>query len=72
MIEEEEFKDKYGINSTLLKLKLKEQGYDINKNFELIAYALGYRWLPILNVWVHLKTEFETKTDRRFFRKNVL
>lgn len=72
MIEEEEFKDKYGINSTLLKLELKEQGYDINKNFESTAYTLGYRWLPILNIWVHLKTEFETKTDRRFFRKNVL
>ena len=33
MIEEEEFRDKYGINSTLLKLELKKQGYDINKKF---------------------------------------
>lgn len=69
-MDEKVFVSKYGINNTILELELRKQGY--NRNFESVAHAMGYRWLPTLNIWVHLKTNFETKTEKKFFRENII
>lgn len=68
----EEFIEKYGTRNAILKIELANQGYNVTRNFEFLANKLGYRWLPILGVWVNTNTKFETEEEEKFFKSNML